>query len=100
MNIRLGIIVVVVALWTVTVSAGSIVDQVPTLPLSSLIDRFLARDHEPLVSYRAFRRLTASTRGGRMQATIEAWTTLDPVKGFTFEITNEEGAAVIRHHVL
>lgn len=65
-----------------------------------LLDRFLAPDDEPLVSYRALRRLTASTRGGRMRATIEAWTTLDPVEGFKFQIVSEEGSAVIRRNVL
>jgi hypothetical protein len=29
---------------------------------------------QPLVRYRAFRRLMALTRGGRMQASIEVWT--------------------------
>ena len=65
-----------------------------------LIDRFLAPDHTPLVSYRAFRRLTASTRGGRMQAAVEAWTTLDAKQGLSYQITSEEGSETIRHHVL
>src|SRR5437868_12122671 len=30
---------------------------------TTLVDRFLAPDTQPLVSYRAYRRLTASTRG-------------------------------------
>src|SRR5262245_64470331 len=65
-----------------------------------IIDRFLAPDDQPLVSYKALRRLTAETRGGRMMATLEAWTTLDPVKGFSYEITKEDGSAVIRRRVL
>ena len=65
-----------------------------------IVDRFLAPDGQPLVSYRALRRLTATTRGGRMMASIEAWTSLDPVHGFSYEITNEEGSALIRHRVL
>jgi hypothetical protein len=64
------------------------------------IHRFLAPDHEPLVSYRAFRRLTASTRGGKMSASLEAWTTLDPVRGFTYEITAREGSGLIQGKVL
>ena len=67
---------------------------------ASVVDRFLVPDRAPLVSYRAFRRLTASTRGGRMQAAIEAWTTLDPKQGFSYQITAEEGSETIRHHVL
>ena len=66
----------------------------------ALLDRFLAPDDQPLVSYRAFRRLTASTRGGRMSASIEAWTTLDPQHGFTFEVTKAEGSALIQKRVL
>ncbi len=74
--------------------------QKPAVAVSELVDRFLAPDDEPLTSYRALRRLTASTRGGRMRATVEAWTTLDPVHGFTFEIVSEEGSALIRRKVL
>ncbi len=65
-----------------------------------LIDRFLAPNEPPLVSYRAFRRLAASTRGGNMRASLDAWTTLDPVHGFNFEITSEEGSSIIRRKVL
>src|SRR5580765_4920733 len=66
----------------------------------ALLDRFLAPDDQPLVSYRAFRHLSASTRGGRMHASIDAWTTLDPVRGFTFEVTSAEGSALIQKKVL
>src|SRR5262245_12841911 len=45
---------------------------------AALLDRFLATDAQPLVSYRAFRHLTASTRGGKMAASLDAWTSLDP----------------------
>ena len=72
----------------------------PVLAASDLVDRFLAPDEQPLTSYRALRRLTASTRGGRMRATVEAWTMLDPVEGFKFEIVSEEGSALIRRKVL
>ena len=63
---------------------------------TALIDRFLAPDHPPLESYRAFRHLTASTRGGRMQASIDAWTSLDPVHGFRYEITSRDGSSLIQ----
>jgi len=67
---------------------------------SEIIDRFLAPDDKPLVSYRAFRHLAASTRGGKMSASIEAWTTLDPVHGFSYEITAREGSALVQRKVL
>jgi hypothetical protein len=66
----------------------------------ALLDRFLAPDGQPLISYRAFRHLSASTRGGRMSASMDAWTSLDPQRGFTFEITRMEGSSVIQKHVL
>jgi hypothetical protein len=67
---------------------------------AEFIDRFLAPDDVPLVSYRAFRHLTASTRGGKMSASIDAWTTLDPTGGFTFEVTASEGSGLIQRRVL
>src|SRR5947209_5379425 len=66
----------------------------------ALLDRFFAPDDQPLVSYRAFRHLTASTRGGKMSASLDAWTSLDPQHGFRFEITRMEGSSVIQKHVL
>jgi hypothetical protein len=66
----------------------------------ALLDRFLAPDAQPLVSYRAYRHLTASTRGGKMSASLEAWTSLDPQRGFTFEITKMEGSGLIQKRVL
>ena len=65
-----------------------------------LIDRFLEPDEAPLVSYRAFRHLTASTRGGRMTASVDAWTTLDPVHGFNYEVTSRAGSGLIQGRVL
>src|SRR5690348_9464713 len=67
---------------------------------AALLQRFFAPDARPLVSYRAFRHMTASTRGGKMSATIEAWTSLDPSRGFTWEITKAEGSGLIQKRVL
>jgi hypothetical protein len=66
----------------------------------ALLDRFLQPDDQPLTSYRAFRHMTATTRGGKMSASLDAWTSLDPVRGFTYEITKTEGSAIIIKHVL
>ena len=65
-----------------------------------LLDRFLAPDAPPLISYRAFRHMTATTRGGKMRASLEAWTSLDPQRGFTYEITKTDGSSIIIKHVL
>jgi hypothetical protein len=67
---------------------------------TEFLQRFLAPDSRPLVSYRAIRRLSASTRGGRMQATIEALTTLDAGSQFHYEIVSHEGSALIQRKVL
>ena len=81
-------------------SANVFLEQQPAGGRMALLDRFLAPDDQPLVSYRAFRHLSATTRGGRMSASIDAWTTLDPVHGFTYEITAMEGSALIQKKVL
>jgi hypothetical protein len=67
---------------------------------TALLERFFAPDEHPLLQYRALRRLTASTRGGQMSATLDAWTTLDPVHGFTFQVVSESGSPLIRRKVL
>lgn len=66
----------------------------------AIVQKFLAAEEQTLTSYHAIRRMSASTRGGRMQATIEAQTTLDPVNGFRYSIVSEEGSALIRRKVL
>jgi hypothetical protein len=68
--------------------------------VGNLLDRFLAPDDPPLVSYRAFRHLTASTRGGKMTASIDAWTSLDPQHGFTYAVEKSEGSSIIQTKVL
>ncbi len=92
------------AALVMAVMAGAVgsahVLQQPASGRMALLDRFLAPDDQPLVSYRAFRHLTATTRGGRMHASIDAWTTLDPVRGFRFQITSMEGSALIQRKVL
>jgi hypothetical protein len=67
---------------------------------TTLLARFFAPDARPLISYRAFRHMTASTRGGKMTASMDAWTSLDPQRGFTYEITAMDGSSIIQKHVL
>jgi hypothetical protein len=62
----------------------------------AVVDRFLSATDAPLVSYRAVRRLHAEARGGKMRATLQAATTLDPERGFTYEVVEEAGSGVIR----
>ena len=98
-RVRLGLACVLGAAAIQPGAASSGPEETPIVR-GEFIHRFLAPDHEPLVSYRAFRRLTASTRGGKMSASLEAWTTLDPVRGFTYEITAREGSGLIQGKVL
>jgi hypothetical protein len=99
MCVRLGLACLLAAAAMQPASAGGAPEDTP-LVRGEFITRFLAPDRDPLVSYRAFRRLTASTRGGKMRASIEAWTTLDPVRGFTYEITSRDGSGLIQGRVL
>jgi hypothetical protein len=65
---------------------------------ATLVDRMVALD-TPLISYRAFRTLTAETRGGEMHAKLTAWTSLDPIEGFRYSIVEEDGSGFIRQKV-
>lgn len=64
------------------------------------VDRFLDAVDTPLVSYRAIRRLEAASRNGKMKASLTARTTLDPERGFQFEVLEETGSGLIRSKVL
>jgi hypothetical protein len=90
------------ALIALAVTSGTAYAPAPQVAKSTiaLLDRFLAPDDQPLLSYRAYRHLTASTRGGKMTASLDAWTSFDPKRGFTFEITRMDGSSVIQKHVL
>src|SRR5665213_1703715 len=65
MRKRFVLTVVLVAMATVPGIAQTPPHRT-AVSIGTLLDRFLAPDDQPLVSYRAYRRLTASTRGGRM----------------------------------
>jgi hypothetical protein len=67
---------------------------------SRLVARFLASGTPPLASYRARRRLSASTRGGSMTGSIDVWTSLDSDGRFQYAVTKEQGSSLIRRHVL
>lgn len=64
------------------------------------IARFLESGHPPLMAYRARRHLQASSRGGKVKAQLEAWTTLQPDGTFSFEVLQESGSTMIRQRVL
>src|SRR5215471_5473224 len=77
-----------------------IVLQPPVDRQAALVERLLAPDQTPLVSYRAHRHLTASTRGGKIRGEMDVITSFDPERGFTFTVVSESGSALIRRRVL
>jgi len=96
-----GISVIASALLLLNASliATSNVDRGP-LPRELVLARLWTPDDKPLVQYRALRHMTASTRGGRMSASMDAWTSLDEAGRFSFEIVSESGSSLIRQRVL
>lgn len=62
--------------------------------------RFLRGNRPVPRPYRARRTLEASTMGGRMKATVEAWTSVDASGRFHYDVILEDGSALIREHVL
>lgn len=78
--------------------AGSGGNDAATLPPA--VQRFLSRTDEPLRSYRALRRLEARNPRYKKHGWLEAWTMLDPERGFIFEIVGEGGSSYVRDKVL
>jgi hypothetical protein len=97
---RVGIAVAVTHMLLLggTAPAADRVDS--PLSRAAILSRISGPDDKPLVQYRALRHLSASTRGGKISATLDAWTTLDRDGRFTFEIVSESGSPLIRRRVL
>ncbi len=92
------------ALLAILVVAGATAvtraEHAPQLIRDQTLARFFAPTTPPLVSYRALRHLSASTRGGKMNATLVAETSLDPTAGFSYRVVSEDGSGIIQHKVL
>jgi hypothetical protein len=67
---------------------------------SGVLEKFLASNQNSLVSYKALRRLSVVARGGKMEASLVALTTLDPERGFVYEVLEETGSGFLRSRVL
>jgi hypothetical protein len=65
----------------------------------SALQRFLARGEEPVVDYRALRRLEAHNPKFGASAWLTAWTESDRT-GFRYQVVSENGSVYIRTHVL
>ena len=83
----------------VAVHAGPAESGSASVSARDTLEHFLHGARPTLTSYRAYRRLEASTLGGGMQASLDAWTYVDRGR-FGFDIVREEGSSVIRDHVL
>ena len=86
-------------------AASSQPETPPPLSEASSIDaavlgRFLQSGAPPLQTYRAHRTLEASTMGGKLKASLEAWTSLDPNGFFHFDVIRQDGSTLIGKHVL
>jgi hypothetical protein len=66
----------------------------------TVLQRFLARNEEPPVEYRALRRLEANNPHFHQSAWMVAWTEYDHVNGFRYQIVDEGGSGYIRSKVL
>jgi hypothetical protein len=92
-----------IAASLVALPAGGVLAQQstvrPALTRSLLLDRLSSPDLRPPFQYRALRHLTATTRGGRMTAALDASTTLENGT-FNYEVVSESGSSLIRHRVL
>jgi hypothetical protein len=64
------------------------------------VQRFLAHPDEKLSQYRAKRHLSAKNARFSKEGWMDAITELDPVNGFRYTITAEDGSGLIRNRVL
>jgi hypothetical protein len=68
--------------------------------VASVIDRVVARSDPPPQQYRALRRLEAQSDKLGGSAWVEAWTAVEPAKGFNYQIIGEGGSGFVRGKVL
>jgi hypothetical protein len=62
-------------------------------------DRYVSATDEPLVQYRALRRMHARNDKLKHEGWVEAWTELDE-RGFRYEVVSERGSEYVRNNVL
>ena len=72
----------------------------PVQSSSVHIERVVSRSDPPPFQYRALRRLEAQSDKLGGSAWLEAWTSVDPAGGFSYEIVGEGGSGYVRGKVL
>ena len=60
-----------------------------------MVGRFLSSGGTDLTSYRAVRHLEASTRGGRMRASLSALTWFDAASGFSYSMASQADVLMV-----
>jgi hypothetical protein len=70
------------------------------LPPPAIIQRFLDREDTRVVSFRAIRHLEAHNERYKKHGWMDVVTTLDPERGFSFEVVAEGGSSYVRDKVL
>jgi hypothetical protein len=91
-----------VALWVIGFTlalAAAAPEASPRAPSSSSATRFLSQVHQPLLQYRAYRRMHARNEKFNQEGWLEAWTELENGV-FRYEIVSERGSDYIRNKVL
>lgn len=97
-TILVGAVSLSACIW---IAPGASIHAAPSPPApAEAIERLLRPEGPLLGPYRARRVLEASTMGGKMKAAVEAWTSVDTDGRFHFEITRQNGSALIRERVL
>ena len=89
------------AVWAIgfTLLLGAVAVPAAREGDSQTASRFLAQPDEPLLKYRAFRRMYARSEKFNQEAWLEAWTELDE-SGFRYQIVSERGSDYAKNKVL
>ena len=82
------------------VAAACFVPAVSGMDDDDPVARFLARTDPPVTTYRALRRLEARNERFNKAGWMEAWTELDPVHGFRYEVAGTGGSGAVLNKVL
>ena len=88
-----------VALASLAILATPRADAAREQTFATVLERFLARNDEGPVSYRALRHMEARNQHFGASAWMDVWTEADKTSGFRYEVAAEGGSAYIRRRV-
>ena len=87
------------AIGATLVLAAAMPEASPSRAASSSATRFLSQVHQPLLQYRAYRRMHARSERFNQEGWVEAWTELENGV-LRYEIVSERGSDYVRNKVL